>query len=296
MNISLHSPINAEQLARFIEKMNTKQSTHVGYCGEEKNEILDALLNDFSDKELEDSFIVAYKEDRIVGAVGFDIDIDEKTAEVWGPFLEDGERWDDLAVSIWQQASILLRMNDIKSVSFFLNQFNTVAIQFVSLLKGVCRGKHLILKASRKNHQLSNEHQKVSSVKPEQKSGFLKLHKQSFPNTYYHGDYIWDKLSDENQLLTAVAGNDDLAGYVYIEASPKHGEGRIEYIAVSKKHRKKGVGALLVKAALNRLFEHSSINEIVLCVNEENKKAVNLYTAAGFDVQQEMMLYQVQVR
>jgi GNAT superfamily N-acetyltransferase len=296
MDILIQQPVNSEQLAGFIEKINTKQSSHVGYCGEKKKEILDTLQNDFSDMKLEDSFIVAYREDQIAGAVGVDIDLDEKTAEVWGPFIEDGEDWQGLAVSLWQHASVLLKSNDIRIVSFFLNHLNANAIQFVSLLKGVSKGNHLILKASRGAEQSCGAFQEVSPINQELKADFLSLHRRSFPDTYYTGEYILNKLNNENQLLTAKSESGGLTGYVYIEASPRHGEGRIEYIAVSPKHRKKGVGAMLVKSALTKLFDHSPINEIALCVKKENKMAVNLYISAGFIVQHELMLYQVQVK
>jgi ribosomal protein S18 acetylase RimI-like enzyme len=296
MTILIQPPANTEELALFLEKMNASPSSHIGYCGEGKKEILDTLLNEFSDMKLEDSFIVAYTEDQIVGAIGFDADLHEKTAEVWGPFIEERDEWDDLAGILWGRAAVLLKKNDITTVSFFLNQSNTIAKHFVSLLKGVSKGNHLILNAVRGTNQSFDELQKISSLQSEQKADFLRLHKQSFPGTYYRGEDILDKLNNKNQLLTAKGDKGELTGYVYIEASPRHGEGKIEYIAVSPGHRKKGVGALLVKAALNRLFEFSSINEIALCVKKENEMAVNLYTSAGFDVQHELVSYQVEVK
>jgi hypothetical protein len=98
MSISIHSQANAEKLARFIKKINTKKSSHIGYCGVEKAEILDTLLNDFSDIKLEDSFMVAYRDDRMVGAVGFDVDLEEKTAEVWALLLMKGKNGKTLPV------------------------------------------------------------------------------------------------------------------------------------------------------------------------------------------------------
>jgi ribosomal protein S18 acetylase RimI-like enzyme len=104
-----------------------------------------------------------------------------------------------------------------------------------------------------------------------------------------------NKLNNENQLLTAKSENGELTGYVFIEASPQHGEGRIEYIAVSSDHRKKGVGVRLVKATLNRLFEMGNINEILLCVSKDYTTAINLYTSAGFETKHELVVYQVQL-
>ncbi|MEL3971669.1 GNAT family N-acetyltransferase [Rossellomorea oryzaecorticis] len=296
MSISIQPPANTEELVRFIEKVNRKKSSHVGYCGGEKEEILDTLLNDFSDLKLEDSFMVAYRDGSIVGAIGFDIDLEEITAEVWGPFVDEGEGWKDLAGSLWERSLVMLGKYEIKSVSFFLNQLNKNSIHFVSLLNGVHQGDHLILKAGKETIPKDGYCSGVSPYTPEHKAAFLTLHKESFPDTYYRGEEILDKLNNENQLLTAHGENGEFTGYVYLEASPQHGEGTIEYIAVSLTHRKKGVGVGLVKAALKRLFEIANINEISLCVSKENTKAINLYTSAGFVTEHELVYYQVQLK
>jgi hypothetical protein len=198
MRIIIQSPRNSEELARFIEKLNIKQSSHIGYCGEEKAEILDTLLNDFSDIKLEDSFMVAYREDRMVGAIGFDVDLEEKTAEVWGPFIDEHEEWQDLAGSLWERSLVVLGKYEIKSVSFFLNQLNKNSIHFVSLLKGVHRGAHLILKAGKEMIQTHGYISEVSPYTPELKTAFLTLHQESSPNPYYSGEDILAKLSKEN--------------------------------------------------------------------------------------------------
>ena len=60
---------------------------HIGYCGESKEGIYDTLTSDFSDLELANSFLVAYQDEEIIGAIGLDIDLEDRSAEVWGPFV-----------------------------------------------------------------------------------------------------------------------------------------------------------------------------------------------------------------
>lgn len=48
-----------KEAAEFIAALNSKDEHHVGYLGTNQEEILDSLLNDFSDLSLEDSLVCA---------------------------------------------------------------------------------------------------------------------------------------------------------------------------------------------------------------------------------------------
>lgn len=87
MNFRITPPIHIRDLSIFLEKMNNKSSTHIGFCGEDRGEIYDHLMNDFSDLELKDSFLVAYNHSRIVGAIGLDMDLKEDVRTYGGRLL-----------------------------------------------------------------------------------------------------------------------------------------------------------------------------------------------------------------
>lgn len=57
-------------VSTFIANMNKHDQHHVGYCGINEEEILHTLLNDFSDIPLEESFVVAFENDKIIGVLG----------------------------------------------------------------------------------------------------------------------------------------------------------------------------------------------------------------------------------
>lgn len=86
--IYVRPPNNLHQLAAFLETMNSIDASHIGYCGEEEEEIFDTLSHDFSDIDIEKSFVVAYEEDHLVGALGFDIDA-EKEVRKYGDHLSE---------------------------------------------------------------------------------------------------------------------------------------------------------------------------------------------------------------
>ncbi|MFB4261229.1 GNAT family N-acetyltransferase, partial [Shouchella clausii] len=82
-------------------------------------------------------------------------------------------------------------------------------------------------------------------------------------------------------------------GYVYIEANPKHMEANIEYIAVSTKLRKQGIGKTLIIGAVNQLFSYCEIKEITICVGGDNLAAVNLYKSVGFLEKYKLISYDI---
>lgn len=290
MNIILSPPTDIEKLSLFLEKMNNKPESHIGYCGEMKEEIANTLLHEFSDIDISQSFAVAYEKEEIIGALGLDLDRESKSAEVWGPYINNEMAYPGLAEALWKKANELSHFQ-AKEFSFFVNEKNKFAQQFALKMQAIHKGNHLILKASRNDLGEINLEQ-VKSYELSYKDSFRSLHKTAFPNTYFSAQEILNRLNDQNQLLVMTDTNSTIKGYVYIEASPEHQEGKIEYIAVSDHYRKQGIGTQLLRAALTYLFAFNEIKEISLSVAKDNKKAIHLYKAAGFKEVHEFVHYE----
>lgn len=290
MGIMLSSPKDINSLAQFLEEMNQNKETHIGYCGQSKEEIYHTLLQDFSDLDITKSFAVAYDKEEIIGAVGFDIDKENKSAEVWGPFIKDLKKNPVLARALWEKANALSDI-EINVFSFFINKENTFAQKFVINNGAVNKGSHLILGAFRDELGEVNLEQ-IEPYSLQFEDAFSSLHEMSFPNTYFSASEIYDRLNEYNQLLVMTDKEEKIKGYVYVEASPEHSEGAIEYIAVSPNYRKQGVGTKLIRAALAHLFSYETINEITLSVSKNNENAIKLYQAAGFKEVHELVHYQ----
>ncbi len=103
-----------------------------------------------------------------------------------------------------------------------------------------------------------------------------------FPNTYYEGNEIIERLSDTNKLFVSMK-NDKLEGYVYVEVSPEFQEANIEFIATAENSRRKGVGERLLQAAIQYIFSFHGMREIELCLNANNDRAMKLYKKVGFE-------------
>lgn len=291
MTLNIASPIDIDSLSQFLEEMNNNPKTHIGYCGESKSEIYHTLLNDFSDLDLSESFAVAYDNDEIIGALGFDIDVETKSVEVWGPFIKDEGKFESLANDLWEKMNLITPL-DIKSYSFFVNNENMLTRQFVQNLGGMENDHHLILKAHRNNTR-SVESYGIIKYESSYLESFITLHAAAFPHTYYGADEILQRINKENQLLIMKDTDEKMKGYVYVEADPENQEGAIEYIAVSSDYRKQGIGTKLMRVALDHLFSYDEITEVTLCVALVNEKAVHLYKSAGFHVKHELISFKM---
>ncbi|MCT6926135.1 N-acetyltransferase [Metasolibacillus sp.] len=278
MGIKIISPKDAKEISIYLEKMNATNKSHIGFCGEQNEEIYDSLMNDFSDLEFEDSFLVAYDQSNIVGAIGLDVDLGGAYADVWGPFVTDENL--DVAQALWNKA-LLKIPQEIKSCSFFINKDNVFAKEFVIQNSAQYLGTDMVLSITRS--LFTKEALTISEkIDKEHYDSFISLHDEVFPQTYFNSHSILKRLNGRNNLLIIKGNESKIKGYVYIEAKPEHKEGNIEYIAVSVEYRGQGVGKMLIIDALKKLFSYSSIDEITICVSCENEAAINLYKSVGF--------------
>ncbi|WP_374055773.1 GNAT family N-acetyltransferase [Rossellomorea sp. FM04394] len=292
MQITIQPPVSLEQLSRFIEKKNNQSQHHIGYCGEKASEILDSLETDFSDLGASKSFLVAYRGEQMIGALGFDIDLEDQSAEAWGPFVDEEEDWINIASELMKRLLSSLEKR-LERIYFFINEENEQAREFLYDIKAVEKGEHLILKVKREHYNLIDSCE-VEPFSLHFKESFSELHHSAFPGAYYSADDILGLLSDQhNQLLIMKDGSQQIKGYSYIETNPEHGEGDIEFIAVSPLYRKQGIGTQLVKASIQHLFHHDEIADITLCVSKQNHQAINLYRAAGFKVAHGVVSYEL---
>ena len=129
-----------------------------------------------------------------------------------------------------------------------------------------------------KQHTICN----VEEALPQVFEPFIALHNRVFPNTYYEGNEIIERLSDTNKLFVSMK-NDKLEGYVYVEVNPEFQEANIEFIATAENSRRKGVGECLLQAAIQYIFSFQGMREIELCLNTNNDRAMKLYKKVGFE-------------
>ncbi|MGH0426156.1 GNAT family N-acetyltransferase [Bacillus pretiosus] len=272
------SILKTEEVALFIASMNKDATHYVGYCGDEKEELLQTIIHDFSDIGWEQSFVVTYENNKIIGVLGFDVDEVKKCAEIWGPFIIV-ENWEEVALHMWKELIEKMPFHIEKFYGFYHVENNNCA-RLMKDLHAKEQDQHsiLILKNIPRKRVICN----VEEALPKIFEQFIALHNNVFPNAYYEGIEIIERLSDTNKLFVSMK-NDKLEGYVYVEVNPEFQEANIEFIATTENSRRKGVGERLLQGAIQYIFSFQGMREIELCLNTNNDGAMKLYKKVGFE-------------
>ena len=116
----------------------------------------------------------------------------------------------------------------------------------------------------------------VTKATKDDLSEILNLDFDNFSNNFDEKFYL--NYIEQEKILLAKE-KDKTIGYILFEYIVNEAE--IYKIAVSKKHRKLGIGSLIMKEFLNFMSEKSA-DKIFLEVRESNFAAINLYRKFGF--------------
>ncbi|SFB05331.1 Acetyltransferase (GNAT) family protein [Lentibacillus halodurans] len=280
----MYTIINGKEIpvkaaANFIAMLNRQKKYHIGFCGTDPEEVMDALNEDIT------NITAAAEKDRLVGLIGMDAEDDR--AEIWGPFVDPGYD-SEVAFAIWER--ILKDIpSTVKHFSLFPNVDNDLVKSFAERLHFKQKADQVILTIS-KDRWGDLPNADLNELSRAEIAVFKNLHDRVFPGTYYSGQEIIKRIS-HRQRVFVVHDNGRLAGYAYLEADPNYGEGSIEFIAVDEPFRSRGYGKQLLAAAVKWLFSFKSINDIQLCVSADNQGALGLYQSVGFSAEHEIALF-----
>lgn len=281
MNIQQATKAHIPALAQFLATCNMQPAHHIGFVGNDVAEISNTLQEDFVDGELL-TFSIATLQGDIVATIGFDIDDD--TAEVWGPFNTTNEHIEQQLFQTLQAA-----YRNVRTLSFFINQQNKQQA-IVEQLGAKNRGTHCILKA---NNDEVQDGKTVEHYSTQHERAFIALHNMAFPHTYYDAATILARLNDECALLVAT-NEQKLIGYAYVEVSLQYGEASLEYFAVAPDYQNKGYGTAILKDALSFMFSFEEICDVTLCVEQQNDSANRVYEKSGFHIVHTLTTYKLQ--
>jgi hypothetical protein len=181
--ITLQNRPDSKEVADFIAELNQKPHHHVGYCGEQTEEILHTLLNDFSDLPLEASLIVTYEDERMIGVLGIDFEEESGEGELWGPFVQH-EQWGKVARLMWEGLHIQAS-NHLNKVNGFYNVKNQNAHEFMEWLVAEKQNRHAILKIAQDDYSSGVETQECYELTESFYKDFQRLHDETFRDTYF---------------------------------------------------------------------------------------------------------------
>lgn len=210
--------------------------------------------------------------------MGIDLGEEAKTGELWGPFLEPGEDF-SLVIEMWEKLWELFPQR-LEDVHDFFSMNNTTALMFMTSIGSEQRSTHHVFSLDRKKFS-AYPSPWIIPYDDSYKSEWIHLHDRLFPNTYYSGNQILERLNDHRKLFLAV-DNGELLGYAYVEASPEFQDGSVEFIGTKERARNRGMGTSLLQSALSFLFQFQEIERVHLTVEASNPQAVRIYEKAGF--------------
>lgn len=278
IKLQVISQADLAEISSYISRLNRSEKSHIGYCGKDQDEIEKYILEEISDVKFTESFVGAFDgSNQLVGLLGFDADIENRSAEIWGPFI-DADKW-DIALEMWRKMIELLP-KEIDQIELFPNLKNKKVCELAKKLnfKKYSNETILIFKRSDSDKLIGDY---IEELTANYKEHFKELHDKEFPGGYYNGQQIINRLNEHRKVFMIV-NHDILQGYVYVEAEPEFGEASIEFFAVEPSERGKGVGKQLLADALKWIFTFENIEAITLCVNSARTNAINLYKKVGF--------------
>ncbi|KMJ58052.1 hypothetical protein AB685_14655 [Bacillus sp. LL01] len=276
-----------DSTAEFISMLNGNAETHIGYCGKKKEEIASTLRDEFTDVPYEKSFVLAYEGDTLAGSIGFDADLEQRSAEVWGPFVARDDL--DLESLLFQQMLKLIP-SKVDKLYLFPNKKNVLAKKLASTNEFILKSEQTILNMDRTGGNYA-KHPILEEISPKQYKEMIDLHNRTFPKTYYDGEQIIQRMTEHRKVFV-VKKEDHLAGYIYVEVEPEFSEASIEFFAVDERFQGEGIGTELLKCAVAWIFSFKQMDSLQLCVNTTNSNAIRLYQKAGFQLDAELDHYE----
>jgi ribosomal protein S18 acetylase RimI-like enzyme len=273
--------------AAFIACRNAVHENHIGYCGTKLEEITAALNEDLTDVPFEQSFILVYLNTKLVGLLGFDADLNNRSVELWGPFHSG---MNQLSIHVLFEKMMELLPQGIDRLCMFPNKENSSARRLAEQFSFSKKSEQTVL-----NFDKAGLHKKAGSpaleLTPLFTNDMILLHDLAFPDTYYNGRQIVSRMNSHRKVFIRLK-NEELAGYIYVEAEPEFGEASIEFFAVQEKFRGEGIGAALLEDAVHWIFSFENMHSIQLCVNSANESAIRLYQRIGFQIKHELDYYE----
>lgn len=268
-------------------KLNSKSESSSAYCSKK----YDSIYKDFEHMiKGEEHVVVGYYEaDKLVGVMGFFVDVDKHTADCVGPFI-DGDRFLDIAKDILDFAKTLL--NESTRYNFYFDQRNTDCLELMKLLNANYNGNECSLKLERKNYIPKSIEVNIELITTENSIELIKLHDNIFPGTYVSGTDIINSLGGNRQAY-CILEHDVMVGYGVLRLDEGSSNLCVEILAVDEQFRGKGYGKALLSNSLKQAFSNKSIESVYLIVDDPNTVAKNLYFSYGFELEVENQSYSV---
>ena len=235
------------------------------------------LVSYWDDSEL--CYVIALRDDRLVGAMGSEYDEDLKRAWLHGPHVSAAE-WGSTARELYARLLAELPAG-IEQLDAYLNLENKRGCTFYAE-QGFEQRRHLSYE-----FWLTPDRRVTSGVKgcvplgEEHEASFKQLYAALFPGAYYSAERITHMIGKSHHVLVLADGKAVL-GFAVISVDERRSTGEIQFLGVREESRRKGYGERLLTSAVDWLLDRAGVSGISLNVSEDLVHARRLYEGAGF--------------
>jgi ribosomal protein S18 acetylase RimI-like enzyme len=285
MNIRPFCNDDFDRVVDFVARLNPAGEHHIGYFGVHPADIAHTLAE--LDPPLTEGFLLAENSGVLIGVLGAEIDAEISRAWLYGPLIEHPD-WHALADSLYEAVQVIISKT-IQEHELFCDARNFHCQQFAAHHGFETRSENKIFVLPRA-HLAAIPPASAANWDSRFMDQFQALHSIVFPNTYYTARQIIDLQNVHTRLLIAAQGN-DLQGYVFGKVDLDACEGYIDFIGVDARWRGKGIGRMLLAAAVHWMFSFPAVQHVDLVVASANTAAVRLYESFGFECERTMRAY-----
>ena len=269
-------------LAQWIVAISQVPQQHClhSWSGDRADALCQQWLSYLDDSEL--SYVIAFQEGDIVGAMGGEYD--EALGRGWlhGPHAT-GETWETMAAELFTRLLAELPAS-IVELNAYLNVENE-------------RGRRLYAQRGFKEREsqsheywLSPSDRVVPGERPygfleeRHEASFVSLYEALFPTAYYSGERMLSMIGTSHQVFAVAEGNEVL-GFAAVSVDESASTGEIQFLGVREDRRGQGYGKRLLLWTTDWLLECAGVSRVCLNVGGDVANARGLYESVGFKLQ-----------
>ncbi|KAJ3324306.1 hypothetical protein HDV06_000345 [Boothiomyces sp. JEL0866] len=261
------------EMVAFIAKRNTAQQCLV--LGDSAS-VIEADFKMMEYKPLE-TFYVAIKNDKIVGAIGIEHD-----QYILGPWTDEQESLAELGQLLYNHAVQIAKEKKYGDVRFYINGESAELYDFITKNGGNVEGNEWGMEMFKQDYPPveTNPELECSTIDPTSDIGeqVLQLHIELFGDRAYNTEN-WERRTKTNHLVLGCFKQSKLLSYaiIQIQADGLY----LSHIGTYQSARGQGSASKLL-IHLREYFVKSDYPKAFLNVQMKNAGAARLYERAGF--------------
>lgn len=276
VNLRRATEADRAALANLAEQLQRRPDRHVAYLGLDAASIAEELTEDVDDWT--EAAVLAESDGRLLGWLMGSIDHDMGRVWWFGPFVADDEPgpWRQMADELDRAARALLPP-EVTEEEYAPDERYVLLVEWARARGAVADTGSAVLSL---DGGLDPPSVPARPVRDDDRDALVPLHELLFPATHTTGAELVVGRDERRLRLVAHDASAGLVGYVAVERQAD-GSGYIDYLGVDPSHRRRGLGADLVRAGVAALRERGC-ERVHLTVRTDNAAARSLYASLGF--------------